>query len=160
MSIYFNIVSFNWSNLFSMELMFQWPINTLFTLCSITSRIPDKAFREALLMDLLLDWYVKFISVLSNFLKFKLLVLLFMARVGHILFLARVGIIVWQGLGTSLEFGKRFHIKDLWFTYRLTYFLKKVYGKNSLMFYLVWRFQPYTDPDFVRKSQCYCSSAL
>ena len=151
MSIYFNIVSFNWSNLFSMELIFQWPINTLFTLCSITSRIPDKEFREALLMDLLLDWYVIFISVLSNFLKFKLLVLLFMAR---------VGIIVWQGLGTSLELGKRFHIKDLWFTYRLTYFLKKVYGKNSLMFYLVWRFQPYTDPDFVRKPHCYCSSAL
>ena len=26
------------------------------------------------------------------------------------------------------------------------------------MFYLVWRFQPYTDPDFVRKPQCLVGS--
>ena len=57
--------------------MFKLPINTLFTLCSLSPLISDKEFRQALLMDLLLDWYVKFISQLSSFPEFKLLVLAF-----------------------------------------------------------------------------------
>ena len=39
----------------------------------LSSRISDKEFREELLMDLLLDWYVEFISELSSFSEFKLL---------------------------------------------------------------------------------------
>ena len=46
MSIYFNTVSFNWSNLFLMELMFKLPINTLFTFYSHSSHVSDKEFRE------------------------------------------------------------------------------------------------------------------
>ena len=57
--------------------MFKLPINTLFTLGSLSSPISDKEFREALLMGLLLDWYLKYMSELSNFSEFKLLVLVF-----------------------------------------------------------------------------------
>ena len=77
MSMYFNTVSFNWSNLFLMELMFKFLVNTLFLFRSLTSRISDKEFRETLLMDPLLNWYVQVISELSNFSEFKLLVLVF-----------------------------------------------------------------------------------
>ena len=80
--MYFNTVSFNWSNLFLMELMFKLPINTLFTLRSLIWSISDKEFREALLMDLILDWYVKFVSEFSNYSEFKLLVLAFFRRKG------------------------------------------------------------------------------
>ena len=55
MSLYFNTVSFNRSNSFLMESMFKFPINTLLTLRSLSSCISDKEFREALLMELLLD---------------------------------------------------------------------------------------------------------
>ena len=75
--MYFNTVSFNWSNLFLMELMFKFLVNTLFLFRSLTSRISDKEFRETLLMDPLLNWYVQVISELSNFSEFKLLVLVF-----------------------------------------------------------------------------------
>ena len=51
--------------------MFKLPVNALFTLRSLSSLISDKEFREALLMDLLLDRYANFISSI-NFLIFKL----------------------------------------------------------------------------------------
>ena len=57
--------------------MFKLPINTLFTMRSLSSLSSGKEFREALFMDLMLDLYVKFILVLSNFSEFKLLILLF-----------------------------------------------------------------------------------
>ena len=47
MSKYFDTKSFNWSNLFLVELMFKLPINTLFTLRRLSSRTSDKEFREA-----------------------------------------------------------------------------------------------------------------
>ena len=56
--------------------MFKLPVNALFTLRSLSSLISDKEFREALLMDLLLDRYANFISSI-NFLIFKLLDLVF-----------------------------------------------------------------------------------
>ena len=56
--------------------MFKLPVNALFTLRSLSSLISDKEFREALLMDLLLDRYANFISNI-NFLIFKLLDLVF-----------------------------------------------------------------------------------
>ena len=56
--------------------MFKLPVNALFTLRSLSSLISDKEFREALLMDLLLDRYANFISII-NFLIFKLLDLVF-----------------------------------------------------------------------------------
>ena len=62
--------------------MFKLPINTLFTLRSLIWSISDKEFREALLMDLILDWYVKFVSEFSNYSEFKLLVLAFFRRKG------------------------------------------------------------------------------
>ena len=60
-----------------MELNFKLPVNTLFTLRSLSSCISDKEFREALLINLLLDLHVKFISELRSLSELKLLVLVF-----------------------------------------------------------------------------------
>ena len=55
--------------------MFKFLVNTPFTLRSHSSRFSDKDLRGALLIGLLLDWYVEFISDLLNFLESKLVVL-------------------------------------------------------------------------------------